>query len=49
MTLKRKQFNDAIISAKDLTQQKILYVYIWIQESREVILGEQNTLIKRQL
>ena len=44
---KIKQFNDAILSAKDLTQQKRFYMSTYgFKNSREVILGEQDTPIK---
>ena len=44
---KIKQFNDAILAAKDLTQQKRFYMSTYgFKNSREVILGEQDTLIK---
>ena len=44
---KLKQFNDAILSAKNLTQQKRFYMSTYgFKNSREVILGEQDTLIK---
>ena len=46
-TEKLKQFNDAILSAKNLTQQKRFYMSTYgFKNSREVILGEQDTLIK---
>ena len=44
---KLKQFNDAILSAKNLTQQKRFYMSTYgFKNAREVILGEQDTLIK---
>ena len=46
---KLKQFNDAIISAKNLTQQKRFYMSTYgFKNSREVILGEQDTLEKAE-
>ena len=46
---KLKQFNDAIISAKNLTQQKRFYMSTYgFKNSREVILGEQDTLVKAE-
>jgi hypothetical protein len=44
---KIKQFNNAILAAKDLTQQKRFYMSTYgFKNSREVILGEQDTPIK---
>ena len=46
---KLKQFNDAILSAKNLTQQKRFYMSTYgFSNSREVILGEQDKLIKAE-
>tara|TARA_Y100000813_G_scaffold186209_1_gene158640 strand:- start:514 stop:1635 length:1122 start_codon:yes stop_codon:yes gene_type:complete len=46
---KLKQFNDAILSAKNLTQQKRFYMSTYgFKNSREVILGEQETLVKAE-
>ena len=46
---KLKQFNDAIISAKNLTQQKRFYMSTYgFKNAREVILGEQDTLVKAE-
>ena len=48
-TEKLKQFNDAILSAKNLTQQKRFYMSTYgFKNSREVILGEQDKLIRGQ-
>ena len=41
------EFNNAILSAKNLTQQKRFYMSTYgFKNSREVILGEQDTLVK---
>ena len=46
---KIKDFNDAIISAKNLTEQKRFYMSTYgFKNSREVILGEQETLVKAE-
>tara|TARA_B100000401_G_C52524324_1_gene585954 strand:+ start:19 stop:699 length:681 start_codon:yes stop_codon:yes gene_type:complete len=46
---KLKDFNDAIKSAKDLTQQKRFYMSTYgFKNAREVILGEQETLEKAE-
>ena len=44
---KLTEFNNAILSAKNLTQQKRFYMSTYgFKNSREVILGEQDTLVK---
>ena len=44
---KLTEFNNAILSAKNLTQQKRFYMSTYgFKNSREVILGEQDTPIK---
>ena len=46
---KLQKFNDAILSAKNLTQQKRFYMSTYgFSNSREVILGEQDNLIKAE-
>ena len=46
---KLKEFNNAIKSAKDLTQQKRFYMSTYgFKNAREVILGEQDTLVKAE-
>ena len=46
---KLQKFNDAILSAKNLTQQKRFYMSTYgFSNSREVILGEQDSLIKAE-
>ena len=46
---KLESFNTAIRSAKDLTEQKRFYMSTYgFQNAREVILGEQDTLVKAE-
>ena len=46
---KLESFNAAIRSAKDLTEQKRFYMSTYgFQNAREVILGEQDTLVKAE-
>ena len=46
---KLQEFNNAILSAKNLTQQKRFYMSTYgFKNSREVILGEQDTLEKAE-
>ena len=48
-TGKLKEFNEAIIAAKNLTEQKRFYMSTYgFKNSREVILGEQETLEKAE-
>ena len=46
---KLMDFNDAIVAAKNLTEQKRFYMSTYgFKNSREVILGEQETLVKAE-